>query len=128
MGSFDMDGVLLLSEIASNVIAFIPLGIYTCLLKEEWGLSKKLLAGVCVSTAFELIQFAFALGICDITDVLSNTLGTYVGVAVSRMSSMLLQHRATLAANAAALLLTVYTVLRFAYLFYLGNFVMRHLS
>ena len=35
-----------------------------------------------VSLAFELLQYAFALGVSDITDLMGNTLGGVIGIAL----------------------------------------------
>ncbi len=65
-------------EGAANLLAFVPLGLY---LKMAGVFAKKIiLGGAAVSLAFEVIQFAFAMGVSDITDLITNTLGTACGV------------------------------------------------
>ncbi len=62
----------------ANLLAFVPLGLY---LKMAGVSAKKIiLGGAAVSLAFEVIQFAFAMGVSDITDLITNTLGTACGV------------------------------------------------
>lgn len=67
-------------EVVMNVIVFIPMGVYLKMLAVS---SKKaVLLGAVSSLAFELSQFLFAIGACDITDIITNTLGTVVGVGL----------------------------------------------
>lgn len=56
LGSFDNNGVICFSEIRVNIFAFIPLGIYICMLKAPRSFVKKLLAIVSLTFAFEIIQ------------------------------------------------------------------------
>lgn len=80
--SVDSGGNFRFSEIAYNILVFMPLGIYLCMLKGDWPFVKKLLAIVSLTLAFETTQFAFAIGRADITDVFSNTLGGIIGVGI----------------------------------------------
>jgi len=58
-GSFDDNGVIRFSEIRVNILAFIPLGIYICMLKSKWTFAKKVLATVVLTLVFEITQFNF---------------------------------------------------------------------
>ena len=69
------------TEMIFNVLAFFPLGLFLSLLglpRRAW---MRVLIGLLVSAAFEALQYAFALGSCDVTDVILNTVGTALGVA-----------------------------------------------
>jgi glycopeptide antibiotics resistance protein len=123
-GSFDETGVLVLREIIDNVIIFVPLGIYICMIKSEWSFVKKLIPVVCLTFAFEILQFIFAMGRSDITDILGNTLGGIIGIGLYFLSSKILKNRTVKIVNTFAFALTVCVVSRFVYLFYLSHFVM----
>ncbi len=65
------------AEVIKNVILFIPLGLYLAIL----GLNcqKAVVIGTALSIALEVLQYIFGVGASDITDVITNTLGTAVG-------------------------------------------------
>ncbi len=67
-------------EIMLNVILFVPFGIYQKML----GVSntKAVLYGFVFGIILEICQFVLSIGASDITDVISNTLGTFVGMCV----------------------------------------------
>lgn len=69
-------------EIVFNILAFVPLGVYVGLFRPAWPLWRKILLGFCLSFCFEMIQFLFAIGVSDITDLLGNTLGGALGVLI----------------------------------------------
>lgn len=126
-GSFDKNGVILYREVIYNILLFIPLGIYICMLKSKWPFMKKTLPAIGLSLTFEVIQFIFAIGRSDITDILGNMLGGVIGIDIYVLLSKIFKNRTVKVVNVFALAVTVYVVLRFAYLFYLSHFVMRQL-
>ncbi|MNC60760.1 VanZ like family protein [compost metagenome] len=85
---------------------------------------KKALTVSGLSLSFEVIQFIFAMGRTDVTDILNNTLGGIIGIGISAILFKIFKSRTVKIVNMLALALTVYVVLRFAYLFYLSHFVM----
>ena len=72
------------SEVRNNILIFIPFGIYLKLLAK--GNGQSILLGLLVSFGLELCQFLFRLGASDLTDLLTNTLGTAIGVLVYRLA------------------------------------------
>lgn len=69
-----------LSEVMKNVMVFIPLGIYFKLLK--FRNKNAILLGAGLSLALELLQFLLGIGVTDITDLITNTTGTAIGVVL----------------------------------------------
>lgn len=65
-----------------NIAAFIPLGAYLAL-RTNIKLWAVTLTGTAVSLAIELTQFTFAVGVCEIDDVILNTAGTFIGAALT---------------------------------------------
>lgn len=77
-----INGKINYSEIIFNFLAFLPLGVYIKIIKPNWSFWR--LLGICcgVSIFIEIIQYIFAIGGSDITDVISNTLGGLSGVLI----------------------------------------------
>ena len=80
-----------ISEIILNVLAFIPYGLFIHILMDEKSILKKLFIIFATSFIFELIQYIFAIGASDITDIISNTSGGIIGVVVSMFMEKLLR-------------------------------------
>ena len=116
LGSFDDNGVIRFSEIRNNILAFIPLGIYICMLKAKWPFVKKLLAISGLTFVFEAIQFIFAIGRADITDVLSNTLGGIIGIGIYALLSRVLKGRTNKVINVLVAVFTILALLLVAFL------------
>ena len=100
-------------EIGYNALVFVPLGVYLQLFWPQKPMVWKWGAGALLSVLFEVLQYAFAIGMSDITDVLANALGCLLGLAGCRLFGRLLGDRLVPAVNgigiaveAAALLLT----------------------
>lgn len=74
------DSRINLTEIFSNILIFVPFGLYLSMLKGEWPLLKKLAPIFAASLALEILQYALALGVSDVTDLLGNTLGGAIGL------------------------------------------------
>jgi glycopeptide antibiotics resistance protein len=72
-GKIDVGGVI------SNVVIFVPLGIYAGTLFEKWIFRKQLTFFFLFSLLVEGLQFILAIGAFDITDVITNTLGGIIG-------------------------------------------------
>jgi glycopeptide antibiotics resistance protein len=123
-GSFDENGVILLREIIYNILIFIPLGVYVCMLKREWPFMKKIFPVISLTLAFEITQFIFAVGRSDITDILGNTLGGIAGIGIYALLFRIFKNKAAKTVNILALALTVCAVSRFASLFYFSHFIM----
>lgn len=81
-GSVSVNNQIDFIEIILNVLAFIPFGIYISMLKPNWSFLKKIAVIAGVSLLFEVLQFIFAIGASDITDLLGNTLGGIIGIGV----------------------------------------------
>lgn len=71
------------SEIIQNAIAFIPYGLFIHILWEEKPLLKRCIPIICTSLMFEGIQFIFAIGASDITDIISNSFGGIIGIMIA---------------------------------------------
>jgi glycopeptide antibiotics resistance protein len=74
--------LILTSENILNVIIFVPLGIYTGILFRRWLFGKKLLFFFLLSLVIEGLQYTLRIGVFDVTDLLTNTLGAVIGLMV----------------------------------------------
>jgi glycopeptide antibiotics resistance protein len=116
-GSFTAQGTLRLGEIVENVLVFVPFGIYLCMLRPGWSFGRKLIPIVATTVAFEAIQYAFAIGRADVTDVIGNALGGILGIAVYAVLARALGARTDRILRIAAIILTAAALVFYAFLF-----------
>jgi len=81
------------AELLSNVLIFVPFGLYISMLKPTWGFFAKIIPIAGVSLLFEVLQYVLAIGATDITDLLGNTLGGILGIILYLMFSKLLKNK-----------------------------------
>ncbi len=74
-------------DMVANIIVFIPFGIYTAVMLKEISTKYQAIMAFLLSLTYEMIQFIFAIGVADITDVMMNTLGAYMGIMFYRYIS-----------------------------------------
>ncbi|MCR4649087.1 MAG: VanZ family protein [Lachnospiraceae bacterium] len=70
-----------LREVLYNIVVFVPAGFYFTFLgkkKVVFGIAFSALLSLC----FEILQWIFALGASDITDLITNTAGGIIGSVV----------------------------------------------
>ena len=82
---YDQETSAHVKEVLYNIIVFVPLGVYVQIFKEDWKIAKKCMVAFLNSFLFEVVQFIFAIGASDITDIIGNTLGGIVGIFVCIM-------------------------------------------
>ncbi|MCK7637832.1 VanZ family protein [Corynebacterium sp. P7202] len=70
-----------------NVAFFVPFGVllYIILGSGSNPLRRVTLVGAAVSLGIEMLQYVFALGHSDVTDILFNTLGAFLGAGFARL-------------------------------------------
>ena len=110
MGSVVVNGRIYINEIIDNILVFIPLGIYICMLKEDWSILRKISVGFFISLVIEILQFILAIGATDITDLLGNTLGGILGIGVFYLFSKLFKNKTNKIINTLALIATILLV------------------
>ena len=77
-----LNGKLDFGEMIMNVLIFVPLGIYAGILFKRWIIGKKLFFFFLISLIIEGLQFILAVGVFDITDLITNTLGGIIGLMI----------------------------------------------
>lgn len=68
--------ITLQNQIINNILLMIPFGAMLC---EIWPKRLILLIPLLLSVLIELIQYFFKLGLCDLDDILSNSIGGTIG-------------------------------------------------
>lgn len=99
------------SEILLNVIAFIPFGIYLSIVKNKWNFFQKVLPIFLVSLSYEIVQYIFAIGGSDITDLIGNTLGGIIGIGLFVVIEKILGKNTVKIINVLATIGTVFIVI-----------------
>lgn len=110
-GSLIVNGKVELSEIILNIVVFIPFGVYLSMIFENWGFFRKTAPIFAVSLLYEAMQYIFAIGAIDITDLIGNTLGGVVGIAIYHILQRLLGKRTIKILNILAAIGTVLIIL-----------------
>ncbi|MEH7548183.1 glycopeptide resistance protein VanZ-A [Neobacillus vireti] len=80
-------------EMIDNVIIFIPFGLLLNVNFKEVGFLPKFAFILVLSLTFELIQFIFAIGATDITDVITNTVGGFLGLKLYGLSNKYINNK-----------------------------------
>jgi glycopeptide antibiotics resistance protein len=70
------------SEMIANLVAFIPFGVLLGVNFKRVAWRYKIAVIFAFSVAVEIIQYCLAIGATDITDVIMNTLGGSLGLAI----------------------------------------------
>lgn len=102
-----INGRLHVSEIVENVLVFLPVGIYVGMLKPDWPFVQKVCPAFLLSLCYETFQYVFAIGATDVTDLISNTLGSALGVLLLGLLAKVLQDRTARVLNRVAFVCTV---------------------
>lgn len=84
-----------MSELINNILVFVPIGIYTCILKQEWSILNKISIAFFISFGIEVLQFILAIGITDITDIIGNTMGGVIGIGIFYLFTKIFKSKAT---------------------------------
>ena len=110
MGSVVVNGRIYINEIIDNILVFIPIGIYICMLKEDWSILRKISVGFFISLGIEVLQFILAIGATDITDLIGNTFGGILGIGVFYLFSKVFKNKTNNIINILALIATILLV------------------
>lgn len=84
-GSAIINGRVDLSEILQNVIIFIPFGGLLGITDKKSSLVMKCMYILGVTVIIELLQYVFCLGATDITDVVTNFTGGFLGLLIYKI-------------------------------------------
>ena len=80
-----------LDETVLNALVFVPFGVFLSMLGVRvW---KTVLLGFAASLTFEALQYAFAIGAADVTDLITNTTGALLGACAYLLLCKLFRNR-----------------------------------
>jgi glycopeptide antibiotics resistance protein len=82
---FIANGRVDVAEIVMNVAIFVPLGVYVAILLKQWNSRQSILFCLSISLMIEGLQFILKLGAFDITDLITNTLGGFIGLILFKI-------------------------------------------
>lgn len=80
-------------EMIDNVIIFIPFGVLLNVNFKKVGFLPKFALILVFSLTCELIQFIFAIGATDITDIITNTVGGFLGLELYSLSNKYINNK-----------------------------------
>lgn len=80
-----VNGDIEYAEMVYNVLFFLPMGVCLPVVAPKWSWKKIIATGFLLSLFYECLQFVLAIGIADITDVITNTLGVALGLLVYQL-------------------------------------------
>lgn len=86
---------------------FVPLGLYFGVLLEKNSMIQKIGLVFATSLLFEITQYILAVGATDIMDLISNTIGGGVGLALCFAARKILKEHFNKVALAASVLCTL---------------------
>jgi len=81
-----------LRETIYNCVFFIPFGLLLSVNFKNISFWRKLAFILVLSLIFEIIQYIFAIGTSDITDLITNTLGGFLGLKLYDLGSKYLNN------------------------------------
>jgi glycopeptide antibiotics resistance protein len=82
-----VNGEINYGEMVDNCLFFIPFGLLLSVNFKKVGFLPKLAFILVFSVTAELIQYIFAIGATDITDVITNTVGGFLGLILYAISN-----------------------------------------
>ena len=82
-----VNGRIDFGEMILNCVFFIPFGLLLNVNFKKTGFFPKLACILVFSVSAELIQYMFAIGATDITDVITNTVGGFIGLILYDLSN-----------------------------------------
>jgi len=79
---YEVENSVHIQEVIYNILVFVPAGVYSAAFLISRPFIIKILPSFLMSVAFEAVQYIFSIGGTDITDVIGNTIGGILGLAV----------------------------------------------
>lgn len=114
------NGTINPDEIFNNLIVSIPVGLYLGMLKPDWSFPQKVLPVFGLSLFYEVVQYLFAIGASDITDLITNTAGGVVGLLLFALFQKCLKEKTGKVLNLLASIATL-LLLGFFFLILVAN-------
>ena len=88
--SYDVLNYKIIAQLILNVLLFIPLGFLFGVTMKEVRWTQPIIAGCLLSVIIEITQLSTHRGVCNIDDVIHNTIGCVLGYCAFRICKSLL--------------------------------------
>lgn len=98
-------------EVVTNLVLFVPFGVYLGLLAPTWRWWKHMGVIAGASLGLETTQYVLAVGSADITDLVVNTAGGVAGIGLLALAHRVLHARTTIVMTLACVVGTVLALL-----------------
>lgn len=115
-----VNGRISFSEIINNAIVFIPIGVFTAMLTDNLKFIKMAAVPFGISLFYEITQYIFTVGACDVTDLINNTLGGIVGILIFKLRRKVLGDKAYKVVNIFSIVCVVLIVIMMGALIFLN--------
>lgn len=98
------------AEVILNTLVFVPFGVYVSMLFTNWSIIFKIFIFLFTSFVIEALQYFFRIGAFDITDIITNTLGGFIGFILLKMLTIIFKNKAHKLVNFMAVLGTAFLI------------------
>ena len=98
-GSVKVNGQIYIPKIVENVLIFIPFGIFSGMSGQSKTWLRRLAPSFFTSLALEILQLILAAGVSDMTDLLANTTGGWIGLGIFSVFSRLCREKVNVVLN-----------------------------
>lgn len=105
-------------EVIDNILIFIPYGILISMVKDKKLLITKIFQIFMTSLAFETIQYIFSIGSTDVNDLITNTLGGFIGIIIYCIFKKVFGRKAHKVINTLAIIFLVGAIVLITIIFF----------
>jgi glycopeptide antibiotics resistance protein len=89
--SYDVLNYKIIAQLILNVLMFVPIGFLLGTIMKEIRWMQVMEIGCLLSAAIEILQLLTRRGVCNIDDVIHNTIGCAIGYGIFRLCNTLLK-------------------------------------
>lgn len=104
---YDQENGVHWKEVLYNVLIFVPAGFYFAAFFQKKNILLGTVAAAALSLFFEISQWVFSIGATDITDLITNTVGGFCGVALFWALGKVAENRRMTIANTVGAVLEI---------------------
>jgi glycopeptide antibiotics resistance protein len=106
-GMLFLNGAPSYNEVIYNALAFLPFGIFICMLRKKRSFASLILPIFLTSLLFEVLQYVFAIGASDITDLIANSAGGIIGAGIFYVMSQIFNENVNRIINTIAMVIVI---------------------
>lgn len=91
--SYDVLNYKIIAQLILNVLMFVPIGFLLGTIMKEIRWMQVMEIGCLLSAAIEILQLLTRRGVCNIDDVIHNTIGCVIGYGIFRLCDTILKNK-----------------------------------